>query len=110
MSKILIELDKARAERLVELLKERGADENNFMLKQVKPQLEGTVREPEELTEDERDALSDIVIEYEMDMLERYGDHLKPGMAMSREGKAIALAKSAIRKILGNDFGAQTKK
>ena len=41
MSTVIIELDKARAERLVELLKERGADENNFMLKQVKPQLEG---------------------------------------------------------------------
>ena len=41
MSNVIIELDKAKAERLVELLKERGADDNNFMLKQVKPQLEG---------------------------------------------------------------------
>ena len=41
MNNVIIELDKARAERFVELLKERGADDNNFMLKQVKPQLEG---------------------------------------------------------------------
>lgn len=41
MNSVIIELDKARAERLVELLKERGADDSNFMLKQVKAQLEG---------------------------------------------------------------------
>jgi hypothetical protein len=63
MNKVIIELDKARAERLVELLKERGADDNNFMLKQVETQLQGKCKRsmiewhewderiPEEITE-----------------------------------------------------------
>jgi hypothetical protein len=51
------------------------------------------------LTEAERDALSDVVIDYEWCMVERYGDHLKPGMAMSAEGNAIALAKAALSKL-----------
>ena len=41
MSNVIIELDKAKAERLVELLRERGADDDNFLLKQAETQLEG---------------------------------------------------------------------
>jgi len=51
------------------------------------------------LTEDEREALYDVVKDYEWCMVESYGDHLKPGMAMSAEGKAIALAKAALSKL-----------
>jgi hypothetical protein len=65
---------------------------------------------PEELTEDERDALDDVVADYAFYMRQSCGDNLQPGMPMAAEGRAIKLAESALRKILGDEFGAQTKK
>jgi hypothetical protein len=66
--------------------------------------------EPEELTEDERDALDDVVADYAFYMRQSCGDNLQPGMPMAAEGRAIKLAESALRKILGDEFGAQAKK
>lgn len=64
----------------------------------------------EELTEDEQDALDDVVADYAFYMRQSCGDNLQPGMPMAAEGRAIKLAESALRKILGDKFGAQAKK
>ena len=66
--------------------------------------------EPEELTEDEREALREVVADYAYYMRYSYRDSLKPGRAMDREGENIRLAEQAVRKILGDKFGAQAKK
>jgi hypothetical protein len=62
------------------------------------------------LTEDEWDALDDVVADYAFYMRQSCGDNLQPGMPMAAEGRAIKLAESALRKILGDKFGAKAKK
>lgn len=64
----------------------------------------------EGLTEDERDALADVVADYAYYMRYSYRDSLKPSGAMAREGEAIRLSEQAVRKILGDEFGVQAKK
>jgi hypothetical protein len=66
--------------------------------------------EPGELTDDEREALAEVVADYAYYMRYSYRDSLKPGGAMAREGEAIRLSEQAVRKILGDEFGAQAKK
>jgi hypothetical protein len=67
--------------------------------------------EPEELAEDERDALADVVADYAYYM--RYSffrDSLKMGWTFADVDRRSRLAEQAVRKILGDDFGARSKK
>ena len=68
-----------------------------FELRQALADKVNKTRTP--LTDDEREALSRVVSDYGWAILERYG-HLKPSdMAMSAEGRAIALARAALSKL-----------
>jgi hypothetical protein len=63
--------------------------------------------EPEELTEDEREALREVVRDYAYYVREaRGGLILEPDVMRNR----VELAEQAIRKLLGDDFGARDKK
>lgn len=62
------------------------------------------------LTDDEREALRVVVADYAYYMRYQFGKHLDAGRSMEAEGENIRLAESAIRKILGDDLGARSKK
>ena len=64
----------------------------------------------EDLAREAMRALDDVVADYAFYMRQSCGDSLQPGMPMAAEGRAIKLAESALRKILGDDFGARSKK
>jgi hypothetical protein len=67
--------------------------------------------ETEELTEDEREALADVVADYAYYMrYSSFRDSLKSGWAFADVGRRSRLAEQAVRKILGDKFGAQAKK
>lgn len=67
--------------------------------------------EPEELTEDEREALREVVADYAYYMrYSSFRDSLKSGWVFADVDRRSRLAEQAIRKLLGDDFGAQTKK
>jgi len=55
--------------------------------------------EPEELTEDERDALREVVADYAYYMRNSFADSLEPGACMASDGENIRLAEQAIRKM-----------